>query len=54
MESKCFCLNSQMFKGPSNAIDAFYTARSSAMCGVSLETDGRKEYLITGMTFSAV
>ncbi|XP_005744377.1 metalloproteinase inhibitor 2b [Pundamilia nyererei] len=39
----------KMFKGPSNAIDAFYTARSSAMCGVSLETDGRKEYLITGM-----
>lgn len=38
----------KMFKGPSQVIDAIYTAPSSAMCGVSLETNGRKEYLITG------
>ncbi|XP_028268756.1 metalloproteinase inhibitor 2b [Parambassis ranga] len=38
----------KMFKGPSQDIDAIYTAPSSAMCGVTLETNGKKEYLITG------
>lgn len=37
----------KMFKGPHQDIDAVYTAPSSAVCGVSLETNG-KEYLITG------
>uniref|UniRef100_A0A3Q4B8L5 Metalloproteinase inhibitor 2 n=1 Tax=Mola mola TaxID=94237 RepID=A0A3Q4B8L5_MOLML len=36
----------KMFKGPNQDIDAIYTAPSSAVCGVSLETS--KEYLITG------
>lgn len=38
----------KMFKGPSKDFDAIYTASSSAVCGVTLETDGKKEYLITG------
>ncbi|KAM4535443.1 metalloproteinase inhibitor 2-like [Fundulus diaphanus] len=38
----------KMFKGPTQDIDAIYTAPSSAMCGVTLDTDGKKEYLITG------
>lgn len=46
------CLNNQMFKGPSHDIDAIYTAPSSALCGVSMDTNGKKEYLITGMHFS--
>ncbi|XP_019949708.1 metalloproteinase inhibitor 2b [Paralichthys olivaceus] len=37
----------KMFKGPSEAIDAIYTASSSAVCGVNLKTNG-EEYLITG------
>ncbi|CAB1458972.1 unnamed protein product [Pleuronectes platessa] len=37
----------KMFKGPSEAIEAIYTASSSALCGVNLKTDG-EEYLITG------
>lgn len=37
----------QMFKGPSQDIDAIYTASSSTVCGVTLETNGN-EYLITG------
>lgn len=36
-----------MFKGPTQDVDAIYTAPSSAVCGVTLETNG-KEYLITG------
>lgn len=46
-----FCLNCQMFKGPNQDIDAIYTAPSSAVCGVTLDTNG-KEYLITGTTFT--
>lgn len=42
-------LNRQMFKGPTQDIDAIYTAPSSAMCGVTLDTNGRKEYIITGI-----
>ncbi|KAF6732519.1 Metalloproteinase inhibitor 2 [Oryzias melastigma] len=38
----------KMFKGPSHDIDAIYTAPSSALCGVSMDTNGKKEYLITG------
>lgn len=38
----------KMFKGPTQDIDAIYTAPSSAVCGVTLETNGKKEYLITG------
>lgn len=37
----------KMFKGPSQDIDAIYTASSSTVCGVTLETNGN-EYLITG------
>lgn len=42
-----FCLNHQMFKGPNQDFEAIYTAPSSAVCGVTLETNGN-EYLITG------
>lgn len=38
----------KMFKGPSQDVDAVYTAPTSAMCGVTLETHGKNEYLITG------
>ncbi|KAM3863544.1 metalloproteinase inhibitor 2-like [Diretmus argenteus] len=38
----------KMFKGPDRDIDAVYTAPSSAMCGVTLETNGKNEYLFTG------
>lgn len=38
-----------MFKGPDQAVEAIYTAPTSAMCGVNLEHDS-KEYLITGDT----
>lgn len=41
-----------MFKGPSQDIDAIYTAPTSAVCGVTLETNG-KEYLIAGITLTA-
>lgn len=36
-----------MFKGPNRDMDAIYTAPTSAVCGVSLQANG-KEYLITG------
>uniref|UniRef100_A0A3P9N1X7 Metalloproteinase inhibitor 2 n=1 Tax=Poecilia reticulata TaxID=8081 RepID=A0A3P9N1X7_POERE len=38
----------KMFKGPTQDIDAIYTAPTSAVCGVTLDTVGKKEYLITG------
>ncbi|KAI4900536.1 hypothetical protein NFI96_026730 [Prochilodus magdalenae] len=38
----------KMFKGPNREIDAVFTAPTSAVCGVNLESDGKKEYLITG------
>lgn len=38
----------KMFKGPSQTVDAIYTAPTSAMCGVTLEEGSGKEYLITG------
>ncbi|XP_044188016.1 metalloproteinase inhibitor 2b [Thunnus albacares] len=38
----------KMFKGPNQEFDAVYTAPVSAVCGVTLETNGKKEYLITG------
>lgn len=50
---ECSLCTGQMFKGPSQDIDAIYTAPTSAVCGVSLETNG-KEYLITGMTFTRI
>ncbi|KAK2833413.1 hypothetical protein Q5P01_017302 [Channa striata] len=37
----------KMFKGPTQDIDAIYTASSSTVCGVTLDSNG-KEYLITG------
>ncbi|XP_051987623.1 metalloproteinase inhibitor 2-like [Xyrauchen texanus] len=37
----------KMFKGPDQQIDAIFTGPSS-LCGVNLESDGKKEYLITG------
>uniref|UniRef100_UPI00398EF273 metalloproteinase inhibitor 2a n=1 Tax=Pristiophorus japonicus TaxID=55135 RepID=UPI00398EF273 len=38
----------KMFKGPENNIEYIFTATSSAVCGVMLETSGKKEYLIAG------
>lgn len=38
----------QVFKGLTGNIDAVYTPFHSATCGVTLDTDGGKEYLITG------
>lgn len=38
-----------MFKGPDKDIEFIYTAPSSAICGVSLDVGGKKEYLIAGM-----
>ncbi|KAL2102027.1 hypothetical protein ACEWY4_003788 [Coilia grayii] len=38
----------KMFKGPNEAVEHIFTAPTSAMCGVSLDTDSSKEYLITG------
>ncbi|XP_051889121.1 metalloproteinase inhibitor 2a [Pristis pectinata] len=38
----------KMFKGPEHNIEYIYTAPSSAVCGVMLDTSGKKEYLITG------
>lgn len=37
-----------MFKGPDKDIEFIYTAPSSAICGVSLDVGGKKEYLIAG------
>lgn len=45
--SECSFLSLQMFKGPDQDIEAIYTAPSSAVCGASLQANG-KEYLITG------
>lgn len=39
----------QMFKGPDKDIEFIYTAPSSAVCGVSLDVGGKKEYLIAGV-----
>lgn len=39
----------QMFKGPDKDIEFIYTAPSSAICGVSLDVGGKKEYLIAGV-----
>ncbi|XP_017567472.1 metalloproteinase inhibitor 2b [Pygocentrus nattereri] len=38
----------KMFKGPSQEINAIFTAPTSAVCGVTLESDGKSEYLVTG------
>ncbi|KAG5262395.1 hypothetical protein AALO_G00274690 [Alosa alosa] len=38
----------KMFKGPDRDIEFVYTAPSSAVCGVTLDTTGKKEYLISG------
>ncbi|KAM9844232.1 metalloproteinase inhibitor 2b [Aulostomus maculatus] len=38
----------KMFKGPNQDIHAVYTAPSSAVCGVTLDANDKKEYLITG------
>ncbi|TRZ02493.1 hypothetical protein DNTS_000629 [Danionella cerebrum] len=38
----------KMFKGPDGGIDRLLTGPSSALCGVDLESDGKKDYLITG------
>ncbi|KAG7267494.1 hypothetical protein CRUP_008255, partial [Coryphaenoides rupestris] len=36
------------FKGPSQDIDAAYTAPISSLCGVTLDVEGQLEYLIMG------
>ncbi|KAJ7315900.1 hypothetical protein JRQ81_002062 [Phrynocephalus forsythii] len=38
----------RMFKGPDQDIEFIYTAPSSAMCGVTLDVGGKREYLIAG------
>uniref|UniRef100_A0A670HVN9 Metalloproteinase inhibitor 2 n=1 Tax=Podarcis muralis TaxID=64176 RepID=A0A670HVN9_PODMU len=38
----------KMFKGPDQDIEFIYTAPSSAVCGVTLDVTGKKEYLIAG------
>ncbi|CAM4421478.1 hypothetical protein PO909_002329 [Leuciscus waleckii] len=38
----------KMFKGPEGEIETVFTGPSSALCGVSLESNGKQEYLITG------
>ncbi|XP_038632882.1 metalloproteinase inhibitor 2-like [Scyliorhinus canicula] len=38
----------KMFKGPEHDIGHIFTAISSSLCGITLETSGKKEYLITG------
>lgn len=38
----------QMFKGPKQDIEAVLTAPVSAVCGVTLDAGGKKEYLISG------
>lgn len=45
--------SSQMFKGPDRDIEFIYTAPSSAICGVSLDVGGKKEYLIAGACAAA-
>lgn len=37
-----------MFKGPKQDIEAVLTAPVSAVCGVTLDANGKKEYLISG------
>lgn len=37
-----------MFKGPNHEIDAIFTGPSSAVCGVNLDVNDKKEYLISG------
>lgn len=37
-----------MFKGPNRDIEAVLTAPVSAVCGVTLDASGKKEYLISG------
>ncbi|GCB65281.1 metalloproteinase inhibitor 2a [Scyliorhinus torazame] len=36
------------FKGPDHAIGHIFTAVSSSLCGITLETSGKTDYLITG------
>uniref|UniRef100_A0A0F7Z5I6 Metalloproteinase inhibitor 2 n=1 Tax=Micrurus fulvius TaxID=8637 RepID=A0A0F7Z5I6_MICFL len=38
----------KMFKGPEEDIEFIFTAPSSAVCGVTLDVSGKKEYLIAG------
>nr|1BQQ_T Chain T, METALLOPROTEINASE INHIBITOR 2 [Bos taurus]1BUV_T Chain T, PROTEIN (METALLOPROTEINASE INHIBITOR (TIMP-2)) [Bos taurus] len=38
----------KMFKGPDQDIEFIYTAPAAAVCGVSLDIGGKKEYLIAG------
>ncbi|XP_075889681.1 metalloproteinase inhibitor 2a [Nelusetta ayraudi] len=38
----------KMFKGPNQDIEAVFTAPVSAVCGVTLDASGKKEYLISG------
>uniref|UniRef100_A0A3B4F6I6 Metalloproteinase inhibitor 2 n=1 Tax=Pundamilia nyererei TaxID=303518 RepID=A0A3B4F6I6_9CICH len=38
----------KMFKGPTQDIESVFTAPVSAVCGVTLDATGKKEYLISG------
>ena len=41
-----------MFKGPDQDVESVFTAPVSAICGVTLDTSGKKEYLISGQALS--
>lgn len=41
----------QMFKGPNEDIEGIFTAPVSAVCGVTLDASGKKEYLISGVYY---
>lgn len=43
-----FWASLQMFKGPNQDMEAVLTAPVSAVCGVTLDASGKKEYLISG------
>lgn len=43
----------KMFKGPTQDIESIFTAPVSAVCGVTLDTSGKKEYLISGKAEAA-
>lgn len=40
-----------MFKGPNEDIESVFTAPVSAVCGVTLDAGGKKEYLISGVYY---
>lgn len=37
-----------MYKGPDQDIEEIFTAPVSSVCGVTFDTSGKKDYLISG------